>query len=194
MKKYLLSSIVVVSFLAYSLYERVFGIQTMPIVAPKNISGVPQFTPTPSINLGSSTASTQTPTIPLTPTPMPANSTTKSTPTSKPIPQNTPTPTTAPTPSSGYKDGTYSGDVADAFYGNIQVQATINGGKITNIQFLQYPNDRGTSIMINQQADPLLAQEAVQAQSAQVDVVSGATDSSQAFVQSLQTALQKAKS
>ena len=85
------------------------------------------------------------------------------------------------------------GSVADAFYGNIQVQATISGGKITNIQFLQAPNDRSTSIEINQQADPLLAQEAIQSQSATVDIVSGATDSSQAFMHSLQDALTQAK-
>ena len=61
------------------------------------------------------------------------------------------------------------------------------------MKFLQAPNDRERSIAINSQADPMLAQEAIQAQSAQVDVVSGATDSSQAFVQSMQSALDKAK-
>src|ERR1700733_10756947 len=87
--------------------------------------------------------------------------------------------------SSSYKNGTYTGSASDAFYGNIQVQATISGGKITNVTFLQYPNDRGRSIEINQQADPVLSQEAVQAQSANVDIVSGATDTSNAFIQSL---------
>lgn len=94
---------------------------------------------------------------------------------------------------SQYKDGTYSGDPADAFYGTIQVQALIQNGKIADIQFLQYPNDRNESIVINTQAIPYLKQEAIQAQSAQVDIVSGATDSSQAFVQSLQSALVKAR-
>ena len=97
------------------------------------------------------------------------------------------------TTTQSYKDGTYTGTAADAFYGNIQVQVTIASGKISNVQFLQAPNDRGTSIMINQQADPMLAQEAVSAQSANVDIVSGATDSSQAFIQSLQSALDQAK-
>lgn len=113
---------------------------------------------------------------------------------SAPTPTDTPLPTATPVPRLGYKDGTYTGDAADAFYGMIQVQATISAGRITNVQFLQYPNDRGTSIEINQQADPMLAQEAIQTQSANVDIVSGATDSSQAFVQSLQSALDKAKS
>ncbi len=95
-------------------------------------------------------------------------------------------------PSGSYKDGTYTGSPEDAFYGTIQVQATVSGGKLSNVQFLQAPNDRGTSIMINQQADPMLAQEAIQAQSPQVSIVSGATDSSQAFIQSLAAALSQA--
>ena len=109
---------------------------------------------------------------------------------------NTPQPTSTPTSSNStgqYKDGTYTGSTADAFYGNIQVQVTIAGGKISDVQFLQYPNDRGTSIMINTQAMPYLKQEAIAAQSANVDIVSGATDSSQAFRQSLQSALDQAK-
>ncbi|HSW88696.1 MAG TPA: FMN-binding protein [Candidatus Saccharimonadales bacterium] len=97
------------------------------------------------------------------------------------------------TPIGAYKDGTYTGDVADAYYGNIQVKATIQNSKISDVVFLQYPNDRGESVEINTQAMPMLKQEAITAQKAQVDVVSGATDSSQAFVQSLQSALDKAK-
>ena len=100
---------------------------------------------------------------------------------------------TAPASSTGqYKDGAYTGSVADAFYGNIQVKAIISGGKLTDVVFLQYPNDRRDSVMINQQAMPMLKQEAVQAQSASVDGVSGATDTSQAFVESLTAALNKA--
>lgn len=91
-----------------------------------------------------------------------------------------------------YKSGTYIGDVADAFYGPYQVAAVISGGKIANINFLQYPSDRRTSIEINTQAMPYLKQEAIQSQNAQVDVVSGATQSSLAFRQSLQSALDKA--
>lgn len=96
-------------------------------------------------------------------------------------------------PKPPFKDGTYSGNPEDAFYGTIQVQATIAGGKLTDVQFLQYPNDRARSIAINSVAMPNLKQEAIQTQSATVDVVSGATDSSNAFVQSLASALSKAK-
>ncbi len=91
-----------------------------------------------------------------------------------------------------YKDGTYTGPQVDAFYGLVQVQTTIQNGKIANVQFLQYPSDRRTSQRINSYAVPVLQQEAVQAQSANVDLITGATLTSQAFAMSLQAALQKA--
>lgn len=97
-------------------------------------------------------------------------------------------------PNVNYKDGTYTGSVADAFYGNVEVQATISGGKIADVSFLQYPSDRSTSRSINSQAIPYLQQEAVAAQTGQVNVVSGATDTSNAFVQSLTSALAQAQS
>lgn len=92
-----------------------------------------------------------------------------------------------------YKDGTYTGPVADAFYGNVQVQATVQGGRIADVKFLQYPNDRGHSIMINMMAMPQLTSEAITAQNAQVDIVSGATDTSNAFMESLASALTQAQ-
>lgn len=91
-----------------------------------------------------------------------------------------------------YKDGQYTGNVADAYYGNIQVQATIQGGKISDVVFLDYPQDRRNSVRINTEAMPLLKSEAIQAQSAQVDIVSGATATSDAFRQSLASALAQA--
>lgn len=98
------------------------------------------------------------------------------------------------TASPTYKDGQYTGDTANAYYGYIQVKAIIQNGKITDVQFLQYPNDRDTSVRINSQAMSYLKQEAIQAQTAHVDIISGATDSSQAFVESLASALSKAQS
>ncbi|HZO75035.1 MAG TPA: FMN-binding protein [Ktedonobacteraceae bacterium] len=93
-----------------------------------------------------------------------------------------------------YKDGSYTGSVADAQWGVVQVQATIKGGKITDVQWLQYPNDRSRSVYINSYADPQLTSEAIQAQNANVDTVTGATDSSDAFMQSLSDALSQAHS
>lgn len=100
--------------------------------------------------------------------------------------------TPAPISYGQYKDGSYIGTVEDAFYGNIQVKAVIQGGKIVDVVFLQYPNDRSTSIEINSQAMPYLKQETIAAQSATVDIISGATDSSIAFRRSLAQALAQA--
>ena len=100
----------------------------------------------------------------------------------------------AATSTTAYKDGTYTGTSADALYGYIQVKATVSGGKLTDVAFLQYPNDQHESIEINTRAMPVLKQEAIQAQTAQVDGVSGATDTSQAFIESLNAALNQARS
>lgn len=91
-----------------------------------------------------------------------------------------------------YKDGTYTGPSVDAFYGYVQVQATVSGGKLTNVTFLSYPNTHSTSVYINSQAMPMLTQEALSAQSANVNLIGGATDTSLAFKQSLGSALAKA--
>lgn len=106
------------------------------------------------------------------------------------FPSNTPSDISV---SQSFKDGEYTGDTVDAYYGNVQVKAVISRGKITDVQFLQYPNDRRTSIEINTMAMPYLKQEAIQAQIAQVDIVSGATQTSLAFQKSLQAAFNKAK-
>lgn len=99
---------------------------------------------------------------------------------------------TTQTSTSNYKDGTYTGSTADAYYGNVQVQATVSGGKITDVKFLQYPDTHTTSVYINQQAMPYLQQEAIKAQSSHVNIISGATYTSQAFTQSLSNALSQA--
>lgn len=104
-----------------------------------------------------------------------------------------PIPTSNASQNAGYKDGQYTGDTMDAFYGNVQVQIAIKNGKISDVQFLQYPNDRPRSVSINSQAIPYLKSEAIAAQSANVDIVTGATDTSQAFMASLASALNKAR-
>lgn len=102
------------------------------------------------------------------------------------------TTTTVGPGAAAFKDGSYTGSVADAQWGYVQVRAVIQGGKISDVQWVQYPDDRGRSIEINAYADPQLTSEAIQAQSAQVDLVSGATDTSLAFIQSLTDALSQA--
>ncbi len=91
-----------------------------------------------------------------------------------------------------YADGVYTGPVVDAYYGPIQIQAIIKGGRLAGIQVLQWPNDRRTSVRINQQALPWLRDEVVQAQSADVDIISGATLTSEAFIRSIGGALRQA--
>ena len=98
----------------------------------------------------------------------------------------------APQASGLWRDGVYTGDAANASWGDVQVQVTIAGGSITDVAFTTYPNHRNRSVSINDQAMPILSQEAIDAQSAQVDIVSGATDTSIAFIQSLDSALQQA--
>lgn len=101
--------------------------------------------------------------------------------------------TTAPSNTGLYADGTYTGSAANAYYGTVQVEATVQNGKLTNVQFLQYPSDRSTSRMINGQAMPQLISEAIAAQGSNVNIVSGASDTSQAFQQSLHAALVQAQ-
>jgi uncharacterized protein with FMN-binding domain len=94
---------------------------------------------------------------------------------------------------SQYKDGTFTGTSEDAVYGNIKVQVVISNGKITDVIFLDHPGDNRTSDYINSQAMPMLKAEAISAQSANVNIISGASDTSMAFQQSLASALASAK-
>ena len=98
-----------------------------------------------------------------------------------------------PIPVGMYKDGSYTGSAVNFFYGIMQVKATISGSKLSDVTFLKYPNDRPTSIEINTQAMPVLKSEAIKIQGSNVDIVSGATDSVQAFQESLASALAMAK-
>ena len=103
------------------------------------------------------------------------------------------TSTSTATTKAEYKDGTYDGSVANAFYGNVQVSVTIVDGKITAVNFLQSPNENPNSIYVNQAAMPYLKQEAIKSQSSNVSLITGATFTSQAFNTSLSDALNQAK-
>lgn len=168
MKKIFLSSALVIAFAVYVIYQHMDGPGYVWYSIDRN-SGAPT-------NSNIVVSSQNTPTT--------------STPPPQPSPKTKTTRT--PKPTGLYKDGTYTGSVADAYYGNVQVQVTVQGGAISNVQFLDYPHDRSTSNYINSQATPLLAQEAIQTQNAQVDIVSGATETSLAFRESLASALTQA--
>lgn len=98
------------------------------------------------------------------------------------------------TTSSGLKDGTFTGDAASTRYGPVQVQVTVSGGSIASVDVVEYPNENPRDRQINQQAVPMLVSETTSAQSAQIDMISGATYTSRGYQQSLQSALDQAKS
>ena len=98
----------------------------------------------------------------------------------------------AATQSPVYADGTYTGPSVDAYYGNVQMQVTITAGHISGFKVLDVPRHTGTSVAINRQAIPMLAREVVAAQSAHVDIITGATYTSEAFIRSLGQAFQQA--
>ena len=77
-------------------------------------------------------------------------------------------------------------------YGDVQVQVTISGGAITDVTALQLPSGDGHSSRISEAVEPMLRSEALQAQSASIDLVSGATYTSTAYRESLQSALDAA--
>jgi len=87
---------------------------------------------------------------------------------------------------------TYTGAAVDTRWGTVQVRITVANGKVTRSQAVQYPNDNGHDQEINAYALPVLAQEAVAAQSASIDAVSGATVTSNGYIESLQSALDAA--
>jgi uncharacterized protein with FMN-binding domain len=106
----------------------------------------------------------------------------------------TPTPGSNGTPSSGSTaaPATVQGDVADTRWGPVEVEITVAGGKITNVSVPQYPNGNGRDQQINAYALPVLIDETLTKQSAAIDMVSGATVTSDGYVRSLQSALDKA--
>ncbi len=84
------------------------------------------------------------------------------------------------------------GAVVQTQFGDIQVRIVESAGKLVDIQALQLPSDRRRSLEISSYAEPVLHDEALQAQSAQIDTVSGATYTSEAYRESLQSALDHA--
>jgi hypothetical protein len=84
------------------------------------------------------------------------------------------------------------GDVIPTRFGDVQVRLIESGGKITDVKALKLPFDRRRSNEISQYAEPILRGEALQAQSARIDTVSGATYTSDAYDTSLQSAIDRA--
>ncbi|MFF3402469.1 FMN-binding protein [Streptomyces sp. NPDC002659] len=87
---------------------------------------------------------------------------------------------------------TVLGNVADTQYGPVQVRITVSGGKITAADAVKAPDSDANSRRIAANAVPKLNQAAITAQSAQIDAVSGASYTSEGYIKSLQSALDKA--
>ena len=89
--------------------------------------------------------------------------------------------------------GTFAGSTVQTRFGPVQVEIVVADGKITNVKALQLTNDGGRSVQISNYAAPILRKEVLSAQSANVSSVGGATYTSEAYLSSLQSALDKAK-
>jgi uncharacterized protein with FMN-binding domain len=107
-----------------------------------------------------------------------------------PTARASPSKSTATTPAATTR--TIAGDPIQTQYGTVQIQLTVSGKQIQNVSFLQLTANDGRSEQINSYAGPVLLQETLSAQSAQIDTVSGATYTSEGYLQSLQSALNKA--
>ncbi|MEI8241589.1 MAG: FMN-binding protein, partial [Actinomycetota bacterium] len=93
-----------------------------------------------------------------------------------------------------FKNGTYTGGVSQNRWGNVQVAAVYKGGKMVDVQVLQYPDSHNRSVEINQYALPILINDSLSSQSSNVNNISGATYTSYSYAQSLQSAIDAAKS
>ena len=87
---------------------------------------------------------------------------------------------------------TYTGESASTRWGPVQVQITVADGRVTDVTVVDYPSGNGKDQQINARALPVLVQETLDAQSADIDMVSGATVTSDGYVESLQSALDQA--
>lgn len=100
--------------------------------------------------------------------------------------------TAAATPTTTVVDGTYTGAAASTRWGDVQVAVTISGGVITDVTALQLTDADGKSVQISNRAAPILREEVIAAQSADVANVGGATYTTQAYLTSVQSALDQA--
>ena len=125
-------------------------------------------------------------------TPPPAGAPPAPDPTSADAPPTTPPRAAPPTtrPTSGGR--TVDGPVVDTRYGPVQVELVVASGRITDVKALEYPNEARRSQFISEQALPMLRDEVLSAQSANIDTISGATYTSDAYGQSLQAAIDSA--
>ena len=109
--------------------------------------------------------------------------------TAKPKPKASASPTTK---KAATASRTVTGDSVDTRYGTVQVRVTVKGSTITDVAAVQLPQNNQRDIDIDNYAVPQLRQEALDAQSANINSVSGATYTSEGYIRSLQSALDSA--
>lgn len=90
------------------------------------------------------------------------------------------------------KDGSYTGSDISTRFGDVQVEVVVRGGQITDVVALHLTDSERRSVQISARAEPTLKSEVLASQSAKITSVSGATYTSDAYVQSLQSALDQA--
>ncbi|WP_433215347.1 FMN-binding protein [Dactylosporangium sp. CS-047395] len=107
-------------------------------------------------------------------------------------PASKPTTTAPKAPRTTMKDGTFNGNPIYVEYGNVELSIVVSGGKLTDVKVLDAPSEHSRSVQINNTALPKLRSEALAAQSADIDSVSGATYTSGGYKLSLQSAIDRA--
>lgn len=110
---------------------------------------------------------------------------------STPSASSTPSSSATKTASAGVS-GTFTGTTEETRYGPMQVEIVVSNGRITDVKALQLTNQDPRSVQISESAAPILREEALSAQSAKIDSVSGATYTSEGYISSLQSAIDKA--
>ncbi len=141
---------------------------------PAAVSSSTRSTPDPS----SASSTSNTP-----------STTASGTPSADPSSSSSPSATPSQTSSPSNVTKTYTGSVADTRWGPVQVKITVTDQMVTKVDVVQYPNGNGRDAEINDYALPILVQETLSAQSSTIDMVSGATVTSDGYLQSLQAAL-----
>ncbi len=101
-------------------------------------------------------------------------------------------PSSTSSSSSSTTSKTVTGSAVGTRFGPVQVQITVKNGKITNVSAVEYPDNNPRDAQINAVAIPELNQEALSANGANIDMISGATYTSQGYISSLQSALDEA--
>jgi uncharacterized protein with FMN-binding domain len=96
-------------------------------------------------------------------------------------------------PATRKASGTFTGRDVSTQFGDVQVQIVMRRGRIVDLGAVRLPNDRPRSLFISQQASPILRSEVLAAQSARIDLLSGATFTSDAWATSVQSALDQAR-